>query len=101
MDATEQIKIKVRLNDIEQPFSLTVKRNSDEERIFREATKLINSYYNEYKNRISGLDTQSYYGMVAFLMARLYIEASESKKDLEASLARLEKEIVAYLNENK
>lgn len=101
MDAAEHFKIKVKLNDIEQPFSLTVKRNSDEERIFREATKMINSYYNEYKSRISGLDPTAYYGMVAFLMARLYIETNESKKDLEASLTRLEKEIVAYLDKNK
>ena len=101
MDAAEHFKIKVKLNDIEQPFSLTVKRNSNEERIFRDAAKMINSYYNEYKSRISGLDSTAYYGMVAFLMARLYIETSDSKNELEAALARLEKGIVAYLDEKK
>lgn len=101
MDAAEHFKIKVKLNDIEQPFSLTVKRNTDEERIFRDATKMINSYYNEYKSRISGLDATAYYGMVALLMARLYIETSDAKNEIEASLARLEKEIVAYLDEKK
>ena len=99
--AAEHYKIKVLLNDIEQPFSLTVKRNSNEERIFRDATKMINAYYNEYKSRIKGLDSTAYYGMVALLMARMYIEASDAKKDLETALVQFEKEIVAYLEEQK
>ncbi len=75
--AEEQFKIKVQLNDIEQPFSLMVHRNTNEEKIFRDATKMINTYYNQYKAKIKGLDATSYYGMVALLMARLYIETSE------------------------
>lgn len=101
MDVSEYFKIKVKLNDIEQPFSLTVKRNTEEERIFRDATKMINSYYNEYKSRIKGLDSTSYYGMVALLMARLYIETAGSKKELENELGDLEKELTAYLENNK
>lgn len=101
MDAADYFKIKVRLSDIEQPFSLTVKRNTNEEKIFRDATDMINTYYNEYKNRIAGLDATAYYGMVALLMARLYIETNDAKNDLEASLKRLEKEITAYLDEKK
>lgn len=101
MDVAEHYKIKVKLNDIEQPFSLTVKCNTNEERIFREATKMINAYYNEYKSRIKGLDYTSYYGMVALLMARLYIESSDARKDLETELARFEREIAAYLDKLK
>ena len=101
MDVSESIKIKVTLNDIEQPFTLSVKRNTEEEKIFRDATKMINSYYNEYKSRIKGLDSTSYYGMVALLMARLYIEASGSKKELENGIGELEKELLAYLENNK
>ncbi len=96
MDTAEHYKIHIKLNDIEQPFSLTVK-NTEEERVFREAATMINSYYNEYKRRIKGLDNTSYYGMVAFLMARLYIEISESKKSLEKGLSDLEEEIKNYL----
>ena len=101
MEASESYKIKLALNDIEQPFSLSVKRNTEEEKIFRDATKMINSYYNEYKSRIKGLDSTSYYGMVALLMARLYIETSGSKKELENGIGELEKELQAYLENNK
>ena len=101
MELSEYFKIKVTLNDIEQPFSLSVKRNTEEEKIFRDATKMINSYYNEYKSRIKGLDSTSYYGMVALLMARLYIETSGSKKELENGIGELEKELQAYLENNK
>lgn len=101
MDGADNFKIKVRLADIEQPFSLTVKRDTEEERIFREATKMINTYYNEYKNRIKGLDSTSYYGMVALLIARLYIDASDNKNRVEAQLDLLEKEIATYLNSIK
>lgn len=101
MDGAEHFKIKVKLADIEQPFSLTVKRNTEEERIFREATKMINSYYNEYKNRIKGLDSTSYYGMVALLIARLYIDTSDSKNELESQLNLLEKDITTYLENIK
>ncbi len=94
------LRIKVQLNDIEQPFSLTVKRNSNEEKIFRDATKMINSYYNEYKTKIKGLDTTSYYGMVALLITRLYIESSTAQKGMEQRLKELEKEIAAYLNKS-
>ena len=101
MDVSEYFKINVKLNDIEHPFSLTVKRNTEEEKIFRDATKMINSYYNEYKSRIKGLDSTSYYGMVALLIARLYIETSGSKKELENGIGELEKELQAYLENNK
>ena len=101
MELSEYFKIKVTLNDIEQPFSLSVKRNTEEEKIFRDATKMINSYYNEYKSRIKGLDSTSYYGMVALLIARLYIETSGSKKELENGIGELEKELQAYLENNK
>lgn len=101
MEASESYKIKLALNDIEQPFSLSVKRNTEEEKIFRDATKMINSYYNEYKSRIKGLDSTSYYGMVALLIARLYIETSGSKKELENGIGELEKELQAYLENNK
>ena len=101
MEASESYKIKLALNDIEQPFSLSVKRNTEEEKIFRDATKMINSYYNEYKSRIKGLDSTSYYGMVALLIARLYIETAGSKKELENGIGELEKELQAYLENNK
>ncbi len=101
MDGAEYYKINLRFNDIEKPFSLTVRRNTDEEKIFREATSMINSYYDEYKKRIVGLDKTSYFAMVALLMARLYIETTNSKKELEDALAELEKEIVAYLENNQ
>ncbi len=97
MDAAEHFKIRVQLNDIEQPFSLMVKRNTDEEKIFRDAAKIINGYYNEYKSKIKGLDNTSYYGMVALLMARLYIETSDAKRNLELALGELEKELATYL----
>ena len=98
---SEYFKINVRLNDIELPFSLTVKRNTEEEKIFRDATKMINAYYNEYKSRFKGMDSTSYYGMVALLTARLYIETSNAKKNIEATLGELEKELAAYLDQNK
>ena len=100
MDVADLLRIKVQLNDIEQPFSLTVKRNTNEEKIFRDATKMINSYYNEYKTKIKGLDPTSYYGMVALLITRLYIESSAAQKELEERLKELEKEIATYLNDN-
>ena len=100
MEVSEYFKINVKLNDIDHPFSLTVKRNSEEEKIFRDATKMINTYYNEYKSRIKGMDSTSYYGMVALLTARLYIEASNDKKDLENTIAQIEKELAAYLEQN-
>lgn len=93
--AVEQYKIQIVLSDIEQPFSLTVK-STEEERIFREAGEMINAYYKEYKQRIKGLNSTAYYGMVAFLMARLYIESHESKTSLENALSNLEKEIKRY-----
>ena len=101
MDVSEYFKINVKLNDIEHPFSLTVKRNTEEEKIFRDATKMINEYYNEYKSRFKGMDSTSYYGMVALLTARLYIETSNAKKNMEAMLGELEKELAAYLDQSK
>ena len=101
MDVSEYFKINVKLNDIEHPFSLTVKRNTEEEKIFRDATKMINAYYNEYKSRFKGMDSTSYYGMVALLTARLYIETSNAKKNMETVLAELEKELSTYLDQNK
>ena len=101
MDAAEYFKIKVQLNDIEHPFSLSVKRNTKEEEIFREAAKMINSYYNQYRSGFKGLDTTSCYAMVAFLFARLYIESSDSEKDMESKIQELESEIKAYLEKSK
>jgi hypothetical protein len=47
------------------------------------------------------MDSTSYYGMVALLTARLYIETSNAKKNIEATLGELEKELAAYLEQNK
>lgn len=100
MDAAEPYKINLVFKEIEKPFNLTV-RNSDEERILRTAVEMINASYEGYQKRVAGMDKVSYYAMVALLMSRRFIEVTEKNNDLEKSLENLEKEIAAYLNDNK
>lgn len=100
MDAADRYKINLKFRAIEKPFNLTVKHNSDGEKILRKAAEMINNSFDEYKKRLAGMDNTSYYAMVALLMTRRYIETLEQKDNLESSLELLEKEIAAYLQEN-
>ena len=99
MDATESYKISLFFKDIKTPLVYPVK-NSEEERILREAADMINSSYSKYKDKIAGMDNASYFVMVAILLARKLIKTTEEKISIEKELESLEKEIATYLKNN-
>lgn len=96
-------KIHLQLRDIEQPFSMHVRRDKDEERLFRRATEMINRQYDDYKSKVKDLDSASCYAMICLLFTRLYLDSCAREQETKKLLQELEKEVAARLNktENK
>lgn len=94
-------KIHLHLRDIEQPFSMHVRRDRDEEKLFRTATQMINKQYDDYKSKVKDLDSVSCYAMICLLFARLYLDSHTREQETKKLLQELEKEVVARLNKEK
>ena len=93
-------RIHLRMHDIEQPFAMHVHLGTNEEQLFREATKMINNLYDDYKSKVVGLDTASYYAMVCLLLARLYMDSCDREQEPQARLKELEEKITTRRNKN-
>lgn len=79
------------MRDIEQPFSMHVRRDRDEEKLFRTATQMINKQYDDYKSKVKDLDSVSCYAMICLLFARLYLDSHTREQETKNYCKSLKK----------
>lgn len=94
-------KIHLQLRDIDQPFSMHVRRDKGEEKLFRTAADMINRQYDDYKSKVKDLDSTSCYAMICLLFARLYLDSNAREQETKKLLQELEEKVVARFDNKK
>lgn len=90
-------KLSIKVNVADRYYPLKIDRD-DEEKI-RKAAKLINEKVFLYKQKYADKDTQDFLAMAAlqFVIRNLELEAVPGDHSKLEDLARLDKELAAYL----
>lgn len=92
MPATDKKQnINIRIADV-KPFALSI--SADDEALYRESEKLVNTLWNKWMARFKGTDSsEEVMAKVAFQFARLYSQAYRDNKATNELLTDFEKEL--------
>ena len=94
MADNNKVKIWIQLAAATNPIALSI--NPEEEEHYRKAEELVNTLWKKWMTRFNG-DSEDVLGRVAFLFARLYLEAYGENRQVNEFLTDLDQQLDALI----